>query len=85
MDISLYIFFLGFITLLGILSKLFALVIRMYFGTKASPDRYGHNSWAIVTGASDGIGKEFALDLARRGFNIVLISRSINKLNDVAN
>ena len=33
-------------------------------------------AWAIVTGASRGIGKTFALFLAQRGFNIILISRS---------
>ncbi|OJJ01067.1 hypothetical protein ASPVEDRAFT_149945 [Aspergillus versicolor CBS 583.65] len=37
-------------------------------------------SWAIVTGASDGLGKEYALQLARAGFNIVLVSRTASKL-----
>ncbi|KAJ5273281.1 hypothetical protein N7478_008406 [Penicillium angulare] len=37
-------------------------------------------SWAIVTGASDGLGKEFALQLARAKFNIVLVSRTESKL-----
>lgn len=41
-------------------------------------------SWAIVTGASDGIGKEYSLQLARAGFNIVLVSRSIEKLEAVS-
>jgi hypothetical protein len=33
-------------------------------------------SWAIVTGASDGIGLGFCHLLAERGFNIVLLSRT---------
>ncbi|CEJ53843.1 Very-long-chain 3-oxoacyl-CoA reductase [Penicillium brasilianum] len=37
-------------------------------------------SWAVVTGASDGLGKEFALQLARAKFNIVLVSRTESKL-----
>lgn len=41
-------------------------------------------SWAVVTGATDGIGKAYAKELARRGINIVLISRSEGKLQDVA-
>lgn len=41
-------------------------------------------SWAVVTGASDGIGKEYALQLARKGFNIVLISRTQSKLDALA-
>jgi 17beta-estradiol 17-dehydrogenase / very-long-chain 3-oxoacyl-CoA reductase len=40
--------------------------------------------WALVTGASDGIGKQYALQLAARGFNVVLLGRSANKLADVA-
>jgi len=40
--------------------------------------------WAIVTGASDGIGKVFAKELARRGFNILLISRTMSKIDAVA-
>lgn len=46
--------------------------------------RYGKESWVLVTGATDGIGKGFALDLAKRGFNIVLVSRTLSKLNEVA-
>jgi len=41
-------------------------------------------SWAVVTGASDGIGLEFALQLAKAGFNIVLVARNIEKLSAVA-
>lgn len=36
-----------------------------------------------MTGASEGIGRCFALDLAKSGFNIVLASRSIGKLEKV--
>ena len=42
------------------------------------------SSWAVVTGASDGIGKEFALQLAQRGFNILLVSRTESKLRSLA-
>ncbi|KAK2769819.1 hypothetical protein FQN53_005857 [Emmonsiellopsis sp. PD_33] len=41
-------------------------------------------SWALITGASDGIGKEFAFQLSRAGFNIVLVSRTASKLAAVA-
>ncbi|KAL5336179.1 very-long-chain 3-oxoacyl-CoA reductase [Aspergillus crustosus] len=37
-------------------------------------------SWAVITGASDGLGKEFALQIARAGYNIVLVSRTASKL-----
>jgi 17beta-estradiol 17-dehydrogenase / very-long-chain 3-oxoacyl-CoA reductase len=40
--------------------------------------------WAVVTGATDGIGRAYALELARQGFNIVLLSRSVEKLEACA-
>ncbi|CAL8075688.1 unnamed protein product [Calicophoron daubneyi] len=40
--------------------------------------------WAIVTGATDGIGKGFVQELASDGLNIVLISRNAEKLDVVA-
>ncbi len=44
--------------------------------------RYG--SWAIVTGASSGIGREMALCLAQMGLNLVLVARSRTKLEQIA-
>lgn len=41
-------------------------------------------SWAVVTGASDGLGKEFSFQLARAGFNIVLVSRTASKLTTLS-
>ncbi|KAL1895466.1 hypothetical protein Sste5346_005273 [Sporothrix stenoceras] len=47
--------------------------------------KYGKKgTWAVVTGASDGLGKEFATQLARKGFNLVLVSRTQSKLDDLA-
>ncbi|KFM82042.1 Estradiol 17-beta-dehydrogenase 12, partial [Stegodyphus mimosarum] len=40
--------------------------------------------WAVITGGTEGIGKAYAEELAERGFNICLISRNIEKLNEVA-
>lgn len=40
----------------------------------------GSTAWAVVTGASDGIGKEYAFQLAKKGFNIGLVSRTASKL-----
>uniref|UniRef100_A0A8C9ZEL0 Hydroxysteroid (17-beta) dehydrogenase 12b n=1 Tax=Sander lucioperca TaxID=283035 RepID=A0A8C9ZEL0_SANLU len=51
-------------------------------GRLVSPTKLG--KWAVVTGATDGIGKAYAEELARRGFAIVLISRSQEKLDDVS-
>ena len=38
---------------------------------------------AIVTGATDGIGKAYALELAKRGLDVVLVSRTQAKLDAV--
>jgi short-subunit dehydrogenase len=45
-------------------------------------DRYG--PWALVAGASDGIGAAFALAMAERGINVVLIARRQQMLDAVA-
>ena len=44
--------------------------------------KYG--KWAVVTGATDGIGKAFSQQLAKRGMNVVLVSRTLSKLEDGA-
>jgi short-subunit dehydrogenase len=45
-------------------------------------ERYG--PWAVVTGASSGIGREIALQLAERGLNLVLIARNRDALEQLA-
>lgn len=36
--------------------------------------------WAVVTGATDGIGKAYAMALAKKGINVLIISRTEAKL-----
>ncbi|KAH8241760.1 hypothetical protein KR038_003202 [Drosophila bunnanda] len=52
------------------------------FGSSVNLAKMGE--WAVVTGSTDGIGKAYAKELARRGLKLVLISRSLDKLNGVA-
>uniref|UniRef100_A0AAY4AKQ2 Uncharacterized protein n=1 Tax=Denticeps clupeoides TaxID=299321 RepID=A0AAY4AKQ2_9TELE len=40
--------------------------------------------WAVVTGASDGIGRAYAIELSKHGMNVAIISRSQEKLNKTA-
>jgi len=40
--------------------------------------------WAVITGSSSGIGREFARRLAAEGFSLLLTARRGDRLNDLA-
>lgn len=42
-------------------------------------EKYGKNSYVLITGGSSGQGKQFALNFAKRGFNIFLIGSERSK------
>ena len=49
----------------------------MTFASKYGP-------WALVAGASDGVGAAFAEGIAERGVNVVLVARRLAVLDEVA-
>jgi short-subunit dehydrogenase len=54
-----------------------------YFQNRAGfPDAYG--AWAMVAGASEGLGAAFARSLAGRGMNLVLAARRLPLLESLA-
>ena len=72
---------LGLIGLVKVIIWLYSYIKSLCL-LKALPltEVYGKNSWVVVTGATDGIGLEYCKAFAREGFNIVMISRSQEKL-----
>ncbi|EGG12577.1 uncharacterized protein MELLADRAFT_46292 [Melampsora larici-populina 98AG31] len=88
--------FLGFITLAKYpislirllltftpLSKPFRLQLSSLSKNKLNKD--GPSNWAVITGPTGGIGKEFALQLSKAGFSLFLIGRNPSKLTTLEN
>ena len=83
------------LTLLGIVCIIkfcIFILIDIYAGLKAyiyplvfkSEDfRTKFGEWCLVTGCTQGIGREYALELAARGMDVVLLSRNKESLEEV--
>jgi 17beta-estradiol 17-dehydrogenase / very-long-chain 3-oxoacyl-CoA reductase len=73
----------GLFSCVKILMRLF-FTIQMYRRRSSLMQYHSNSSWALVTGASDGIGKAIASELSSRGFKVILHGRNRAKLEMVA-
>ncbi|XP_055328889.1 uncharacterized protein LOC129581701 [Paramacrobiotus metropolitanus] len=64
------------------LNLIFAHAVAVFVGFGYPWKKFG--GWAVVTGATDGIGKAFAFALAAKGLNVVLLGRNRQKLAAVS-
>ncbi|KAL1825556.1 hypothetical protein DCAR_0313725 [Daucus carota subsp. sativus] len=82
----LYVIVLCYLAIFILLKKSFYFLnwifITFFRPPKVLKKCYG--SWALVTGSTDGIGKAMAFELARKGLNLVLVSRNLSKLEQVS-
>ncbi|KAH3668726.1 hypothetical protein OGAPHI_002480 [Ogataea philodendri] len=63
-----------------------SLIVNLFLLPPVDYSKFGakKGAWAVITGASEGIGQEFAKQLASRGLNVVLVSRTQAKLEEIA-
>ena len=80
-----YFFYFFYLTVL-VVSYCILSVLRFIYRhfLRKQKDVLSYGKWAVVTGATSGIGESFCYELAERGMNILLISRNEEKLKTVA-
>ncbi|KAJ8669627.1 hypothetical protein QAD02_000886 [Eretmocerus hayati] len=74
---------IGLWILLGPVSKILKTaweILKPIVDTTPVDFKSKFGEWAVVTGSTDGIGKAYAKELASRGMNLILISRTLEKL-----
>ncbi|CAF2707077.1 unnamed protein product [Rotaria sp. Silwood2] len=72
----------GAFALVYVAARLAAFFYRLLCPVRLDIKKFGE--WALVTGSTDGIGRAYAIELAKRGLNVILISRTKEKLEQVA-
>ncbi|KDR75273.1 hypothetical protein GALMADRAFT_249268 [Galerina marginata CBS 339.88] len=77
---------LGSVSVLRVVYQTLSVLLQTFVLPGYSLKRYGakKGAWAVVTGATDGIGKEFAFQLAKAGFNILVVARNKELLAQTA-
>ncbi|KAG6452966.1 inactive hydroxysteroid dehydrogenase-like protein 1 [Manduca sexta] len=71
-------------TLWSPLQLISSYLMPYFLPSEVQPLSKKFGQWAVVTGGTDGIGKNYAMELAQRGISLVIISRNPDKLKTVA-
>jgi 17beta-estradiol 17-dehydrogenase / very-long-chain 3-oxoacyl-CoA reductase len=80
---AIFIVFITYYVVMPLTKILLTHFVKVKFLSRRS-ELTSFGSWAVVTGATDGIGKAYCEALAGDGLNIVLISRSVDRLKGTA-
>lgn len=83
MAIEKYIYYLGALTAIYLIASFLQFAFLYLRPSSLLSYHHQKQSWALVTGASDGIGFALAHELCYRGFNVILHGRNPAKLEGV--
>lgn len=76
--------FLGLIVFFKLCIRILYYIYDYLQSRFLAEDIANFGEWAVITGSTDGIGKAIAREMAKKGINIILISRNKEKLNSTA-
>ncbi|KAK8917087.1 Very-long-chain 3-oxoacyl-CoA reductase 1 [Platanthera zijinensis] len=82
MEVNFFLLLLSFLGLVSFLKRSFSLLHWLYASFLRHPKdlKRVYGPWAVVTGATDGIGLAMSVQLARRGMHLVIVGRNSGRL-----
>ncbi|MCJ1316434.1 hypothetical protein MMC15_001755 [Xylographa vitiligo] len=74
------IYFLGLLTAIYLLNRIARFLYTYLRRSSLHTYKHGPPSWALITGASDGLGLGFAQTLCTQGFHVILLGHKRHEL-----